>query len=246
MPTPSTKKIPPKPERPRAPQGAAERSEAPPVGPAPRIVALVGQKGGIGKSTVAISVCVEAMERGRQVLLVDADPQGSARAWAEFSATLGTTIPTVAGMSLGARSHGQLVHLAAAYDLTVIDCPGRLDEVQRTAMMVSDLVLLPCGPSALDLAALRSSIDLVKEAQRARPALRAAIVVTRKVPRTTLGRELRALLEASGLPVLASELCFRVTYQEAPPAGMGPTTYAPDSPAAGEVRRLVDELGWVA
>lgn len=241
-----TSKKPPAPPA-TAPHGAARRSTVPQsaVAPPPRqpwIVALVGQKGGAGKTTLAISVSVEAMERGREVLFLDADPQGSGRAWADVAAALGTRIPTVAAMALGAQSHTQVPHMASAYDLTVIDCPPRHGDVQRAAMMVADLIVLPCGPSGLDLFALRESLELVKAAERARPGLRAVICITRKQPKTTLGREVRGQLEESGLPVLASELTFRVTYQEAPPAGMGPTTFAPRSPAAREVRALVDEL----
>lgn len=230
--------------RPAAPHGAPERSTAPQgaVVLPPRILALAGQKGGAGKTTVAISVAVESMARGRRVLVIDADPQGSGRLWASAAADLGTEIPTVVGMALGAQTAAQVLHLASGYDLTVIDCPPQLDAVQRAAMMLSHRVLLPCGPSLLDVGSLGRSIDLVKEAQASKPGLRAALVITRRQHRTTVGREVRAALEASGVPVLRAECTFRVTYQEMIAAGMGPTTFAPKSAAADEVRALVTEL----
>lgn len=205
------------------------------------IVSLCGQKGGAGKTTAAVSIAVELVARGRRVLLVDLDPQGSLRTWGDVAAEARVEhAPTVT--ALGAGVHRHLPPLAAAHDVTVIDCPPAQGELQRAAMILSDVALLPCGPAALDVWALAASADLVREAQAAKPSLRAAVLITRKIPGTVLGARSRSVLEQLGLPVLSAELCQRVTYQEAPAAGMGPTTYAPTSAAAAEVRRLVTEL----
>ena len=108
--------------------------------------------------------------------------------------------------------------------------------------MVADIVVLPCGPSPLDAWALVAGLDLVERAQQLRPELRAVVLITRKVARTSLGAGARETLEGSGLPVLTTELGYRVAYQEAPAAGLGVTAYDPRSQAAKEVRALVDEL----
>jgi chromosome partitioning protein len=108
--------------------------------------------------------------------------------------------------------------------------------------MVADVAVLPVAPSAMDVWALAESIALVTKAQHLRPALRAALLVNRLQPRTTVGRSARDALEATGLPTLRSALGYRMTFVEAPAAGLGPTTYAPKSPAAAEVQALVTEL----
>lgn len=204
------------------------------------IVAIAGQKGGAGKTTVAVSVGVELAVRGRRVLLVDLDPQGTVRTWGGVAADAKARhTPTV--VALGAGLHRHLPPLAAAHDVTVIDCPPRHGELQRAALMIADLVVLPCGPSAFDAWALGESADLVREAQAMRPRLDAAVLVTRKTA-TTLGAGVRRALEELGLPLLDAALASRVAYQEAPAAGLGVTTYAPTSPAAAEVRRLTTEL----
>lgn len=204
------------------------------------IIAVAGQKGGAGKTTVAVAVAVELAARGRKVLLIDLDPQGTVRTWGGVAAEAGAPrTPTVA--ALGAGLHLHLPPLAAAHDVTVVDCPPRHGELQRAALMVADLAVLPCGPSAFDVWALTESVDLVREAQALRPRLDAAVLVTRKTA-TTLGAGVRRALEELGLPVLDTALASRVAYQEAPALGLGPTTYAPSSPAAAEVRRLVTEL----
>jgi chromosome partitioning protein len=206
------------------------------------IVALTGQKGGVGKSTIAICLAAEALARGRSVLLVDADPQGTARTWGDVAAETGRPSPTVIAMGATMHHPGQLPQVAAPYDVVVIDCPGKFGDVQRSALMVSDVALLPCGPSAPDAWALATSLELLAEARALHPALQAAIVLTRKQGRTAVGRGARDVLTNSGLPVLASELAYRVSFQEALAAGQGVTTYAPRDAASTELRALYDEL----
>jgi chromosome partitioning protein len=205
------------------------------------LIACAGQKGGGGKTTTAISLAAEWHRRGKRVLLVDADPQRSAQTWATVAAEAGKSLPTVVAMGPGLHRPDQLPSLARNYDIAIVDCPPRHGEIQRAALMVVDLVILPCGPSTLDAWALTESVDLVQDARTLRPELQAAILITKRT-RTALGAGARETFAASGLPVLATELGYRVTYQEAPAAGLGPTTYEPDSAAAAEIRSLADEL----
>ena len=205
------------------------------------VVAFIGQKGGSGKTTTALSVAAEWVARGRRVLLVDADPQGSARTWGDVAAEQGHPCPTVVAMGAMMHKPDQLPALVERYDVAVVDCPPRHGEIQRAALMVADLAVMPCGPSAVDAWALAETLDMVTAAQTLRPNLQAALLITRKT-QTTIGAHAREALTDAGVPILATELGFRVAYQEAPAAGLGVTTYAPRDRAAAEVRALVDEL----
>ncbi|HWO11585.1 MAG TPA: ParA family partition ATPase [Polyangiaceae bacterium] len=205
------------------------------------IVTLMGQKGGVGKSTTAICLGMAAFQRGHGTLLVDADPQGTLRTWSEVAAENQQAAPTVVAMGASMHRPGQLDVIAKNYEYTFIDCPPRHGEVQRSALMISDLAILPCGPSASDVWALTSSLELVESARSLRESLRACIVITRKQPRTSLGRDARSVLESSGLTVLSSELLYRVAYQEALAAGTGVTGRRRDA-AASEVQRLFEEV----
>jgi chromosome partitioning protein len=206
------------------------------------IVTLMGQKGGVGKSTTAICLAMAALERGQSTLLVDADPQGTVQTWSEVAAEHQRRAPTVVSMGSAMHRPGQLESVARNYDWTFIDCPPRHGEVQRSALMISDLAILPCGPSASDVWALSSSLELIQSARGLRESLTACIVINRKQPRTALGRDVRAVLEKSGLQVLESELFYRVAYQEAIAAGLGVTSRGRRDPAAREMRALFEEV----
>ena len=208
----------------------------------PMIIAICGQKGGAGKTTLAINLAAEFHRQGRRVLLVDCDPQGSTLTWGQVAVEMGHPSPAVVAMGPGLHRQDQLPAMAAGFQHTVIDCPPRLGEVQRAALMVADLALLPCGPGAVDAWAVVESIDQVKAAQDLRPTLGAAVVITRKAARAAISSGAREVLAAGGLPILATELGFRVAYQEAPAAGQGVTSYAPSSAAAREVRALAKEV----
>lgn len=206
------------------------------------IIALAGQKGGSFKSTTAIAIACELQARGFKVLLVDADPQGTARTFGQVAASTGNTVPTVVGMGVDLYKPHQLPTLAESFDYTVLDTPPRRGDVQKAALAVANMAVLPCGPSAADAWALTESIDLVNEAKTLRPDLKAAVLITRKVARTVLANSAREILSGFGLPILKTELGFRIAYQESLAAGKGAAQYAPNDVVAEEVRALTDEI----
>lgn len=206
------------------------------------IVAFVGQKGGSGKSTLAVCVASELADRKRNVLLVDADPQRTAVTWHDVASEQGHAVPTVVSMTGTLHKPNQLPKLAAGYQDVIIDTPPRLGEVQRSAMMVADLAILPCGPSAPDAWALAESIRTIQEAIDYRAALKASIVINKKRSGTAAGRGAREALADAGLPILKTEMGLRQAFQEALAAGLGVGRYAPKDTAAEEVRALVTEL----
>lgn len=201
------------------------------------VITLAGQKGGAGKTTLAIHLAAELKKRGNRVLLVDTDPQGTAMSWAE-RAPEDTEGPTT--IAMGDNVRAQLREMSKDYDYAFIDTPGRQSKRVAAALMVSDLVLLPCIPSPNDLWALADSLATVEQVQEVRE-LQAALVVN-AVTKTGLTTAFKERLEEINVAVMSSELGFRVAFREAIAAGLGVTQYAPTSTAAAEVRSVVDEL----
>lgn len=206
------------------------------------VIALCGQKGGTGKSTTAIAIAGELHRRGLRVLLVDGDPQGTTSTWAQKAAEANRSTPMVIAMNARMHLPGQLDTIGRDCDAIVIDCPGRLDAVQRSALMIADVAVLPCGPTGPEAWALTESVELVQEARQVRPEMKAFVLVARKIVGARIGADAHRTFGEWGLPVLQSELCMRVAYQEAITAGDLVTTYADGEPASDEVRALVNEL----
>jgi len=204
------------------------------------IIAIAGQKGGAGKSTIAVCLSAEWHNRGLRVLLVDADPQATALTWAEVAAESEIESPTV--IAMGDNLRQQLPRAAEGYDVVVIDCPGRKSSKRQIgALMLADFALLPCGPSTPDVWALSESTALVDEVRELRPDLMAAVVINRRT-QTTEGKTARDAVAGVGLPVLSTTLGQRVAFSEALAGGIGVTTYQPASLAASETRDLADEI----
>lgn len=201
----------------------------------PWVVAVSGLKGGVGKSTVALTLATTLHAAGRRVLIVDADPQGTARAWAARAAELGHEGPAVASVD-GRQLRRDLPRLAAGAELVVIDTPPRLGADARAAMLASDLVLLPTTPGAADLWALQETLTVLAEAQSVGD-FKSAVVLNR-VDRTNLAAGAEQAVRDLGVAVLGAQLGARVAYGEAILAGLGVVQHAPGSTAADEAKAL--------
>lgn len=206
------------------------------------IITLGGQKGGTGKSTLSVHMAAELHARGRRVLVIDADPQGTALTWSGVASDREVKAPSVTALGDNLRQVGR--ELAAQYDVTLIDTAGRHDRRLASALMITDMVLLPCRPFPIDIWALGESVETVKKAQELRPELKAWIVLNggSKDRRVAVCRDARKAAQKAGVDVLRTELGQRVAFAEAMALGMGVTAHAPSSQAAHEMRQLVTEI----
>jgi chromosome partitioning protein len=201
------------------------------------IIGVLSQKGGVGKTTLAINVAATIAAAGARVLLVDADPQASAMAWS--SAREAEPLFPVVGMAKPTL-HRDLPRLAADHEFVVIDGAPRVNELARSAILASDFVLIPVQPSPYDIWAAAETVRLVREAQQMKPGLAAAFVVNRMIARTAIGRDAAAALaEFEDVPVLAAHLNQRVIYAESAARGLAVIEAAPKGEAARELKALV-------
>ena len=200
------------------------------------IIGVLNQKGGVGKTTLAINLAATIAASGARVLLVDADPQASAMAWS--SAREADPLFPVVGMAKPTL-HRDLPRLAADHEVVIIDGAPRVNELARSAILASDFVLIPVQPSPYDIWAAAETVRLIREAQQMKPGLAAAFVVNRMIARTAIGRDAAAALaEFEDVPVLAAQLNQRVIYAESAARGLAVIEAAPKGEAARELKAL--------
>ncbi len=205
----------------------------------PKVIAILNQKGGVGKTTLAVHLATALARKKRAVILLDADPQGSALDWA--AARHGDPLFPVVGLPKSSI-HKELPALAASYELVIIDGPPRVYDVARSAIMAADLVLVPVQPSPYDVWAAKEIIDLLTEASIYKPNLRKAFIINRKIANTAIGRDVAEALSEYPIPVLESAICQRVAFAESATQGLTVYELDPEMLASQEMDTLAEEV----
>lgn len=203
------------------------------------IISVLNQKGGVGKTTLSINLAAALALNGSRTLLIDADPQGSALDWQ--ATRQGETLFPVVGMAK-ATLHKDVPALAMNYNHVVIDGPPRVNELARSAIMASDLVMIPVQPSPYDIWAADEIVKLIQEATVYKPAITCRFVINRLVTNTAIGRDMVLALQDYPFAVLATSISQRVVFAESAAAGLSVLEQAPKGPASREINSLLSEL----
>ena len=194
-------------------------------------ITLAAQKGGVGKTTLAVNLAVATQAAGIKTALFDLDPQESATAWSERREA---EFPHVEPIS--ARRLNQAIDAAEAngFDLTIIDTPPAAGAEAAAAAPRAALVLIPCRPSLIDLDAIKRTAQLITSTGRS------GFVVLNAAPptATTLLDDARTLAGSTGLTVARVVLRERSAYRAAWPYGLGVTEHEPSGKAAHEIALL--------
>lgn len=205
-------------------------------------IAVLNEKGGSGKTTLSTNLA--RAFRPKRVLLVDSDPQGSARDW-YAAAPDGSDLPPVVGLDRPALFK-ELPDLSEAHNLIIIDGAPQIEALAVAAVKSADVVLIPVQPSPYDIWAAESLVELVKARQEiARGKPKAAFVVSRQIVGTRLIGDTREALEGYGLPILKACTSQRVIYATSAAKGSTVLDMEPSGAAAREIQAIrveVEEL----
>jgi chromosome partitioning protein len=199
-----------------------------------KTLVILAQKGGSGKTTLAVHMAVCASRQKRRTALIDIDPQGSAFNWNE-SRNEGRKLDAAKAEA------GQIPTLLqqakdGGIDLAIIDTAPHSDSVAAIAAQYADLVLIPCRPARFDLDAIASTVQIATVAKKS------AAVVINAAPRGKLADEARVALERQGITVIDTVLHQRVAYSHAVIDGRSVHEYEPGGKAAAEIDELYNHL----
>lgn len=203
------------------------------------IIGVLNQKGGVGKTTLSVNLSAALSLMGKRTLLIDADPQGSALDWQ--ASRKDESLFSVVGMAKPTL-HKDLPDLASHYDAAVIDGPPRVNDLARSAIMASDIVLIPVQPSPYDVWAADEIVKLIHEISPFKDNLRCWFVINRKVSNSAIGRDVVQALQHYPFPVANSVITQRVIFAETAASGKSVLEQSPKGPSSKEIRALLHEI----
>jgi len=199
------------------------------------VIALAQQKGGVGKSTLAIHMAVELAQRGRRVAIIDMDPQGTVTKWASRRDRTVKPWPIVA--TSGALNLEAELSALREMHFVFLDMPGKRAADVNLGMRLADLVIIPARPLDIDVEA---SAETVAAAQRMKKAY--AFALTASPPGGKRASEFTALMQAKGLPIIPAVITERLAYPDAISEGLGVSEWEPAGKAAAEISVFTTEV----
>lgn len=194
-----------------------------------KTIALIAQKGGTGKTTLALSLAVAAAQTGLTVIVIDLDPQASACKWSDRRKTDNPLVldaqPARLAPALQKAEQGGV-------DLAIIDTPARNEQSALAAAKLADLVIIPCRPQAYDLETVPATQELISLAGGT-PAM---VVLTQIPSRGDRHEQAKSTLAEIGMAVCPQTIGSRAAFGDAGAMGQTATEYDPSGTAAEEIQ----------
>jgi chromosome partitioning protein len=210
------------------------------------IVALLNQKGDVGKTTLALHLAGAWANNGKRVVVIDADPQGSALDWSEQRAK--EALPRLFGLLglAGDALDREAPEITRDADHVLIDGPPRVATLMRSALLAADLVVIPAQPSPFDGWASGEILRLLQEARVFRPQLVTRFILNRCGAGTVITRETAEALADHEPPVLAAQVGQRVVFADAARTGKLVCEVSQGEAAMRDITALAAEIERIA
>ena len=218
------------------------------------IITILKRKGGVGASTLAVGIAGELLTRysrdysAKRTLILDCDPQHSTKAWSEYGDSSAPSVLAEASVPVDTDSPSEFRSILTEHERNrhlIIDCAPGFPVTAVAAAAAADIILIPCGPSPLDLEPAADALEVAFEAKRQDAGRRIGLVPSKNLPRTRLGRELPQALKKLGASTVSKVMpgiSQRVAVAEAVLSGQTIQEYEPEGPSAQEFQTLVEEL----
>ena len=192
-----------------------------------KIIAIISQKGGAGKTTLAVHLATAAIAAGYTTAIIDLDPQGTAASWGDRRTAGAPEVISgqavrLPALTTAARENGA--------DIVILDTAPNADQTASLSARAADLVLIPCRPSTFDLEAIETTLLLAKAAKKP-----AYVVLNAVPPRSGIGKEATEGLRAGGAQVAPHQLSQRAAYGHSVIDGRTAQEFEPDGKAADEI-----------
>lgn len=198
-----------------------------------RVISIVAQKGGAGKTTLATNLAVAALKSGAEVAIIDLDPQATAANWGDRRQA---ETPVIVSAQ-AARLPQLLSQLDPRTSWVFIDTPPAISNTTMAAVRVADSILVPCRAAIFDLDTLGATLELIQLGRKT------ATVVLNAVPhRGQDVAEASTVIAGHGVAIAPVAVGHRATFQHAATVGLGALEYEANSKAAREIGALFDWL----
>lgn len=210
-----------------------------------KIITICNQKGGSGKTTVSMQLAGALARRNYKVLVVDADPQGTATRWAASAEDEKPFPASVIGLSAAStKIHREVKKFVSDYHFILIDCPPAADSpVPQSALLIADVALVPIIPSPLDMWAAVGIRKVIENVRTLNEELQARLVINQCQPNTTLAKEVLEVLPEFGIPLCGTYLRQRTVYRQSAVFGQSVHDFGSKAVAAiEEVESLTIEM----
>lgn len=204
-----------------------------------KIIALLNEKGGSAKSTTAINLAVGLHRRGRRVVLIDTDIQGTARDWREASPE-NSNMPPVVALDRPELLLSSIKTLTA--DFAIIDTPAKAEKMSANVVRISNIAIIPVQPSAADIWAAATTVKLIHSKWNIGGEINACFLATRVSSSTKLSKEiLSGSWNEYEVPLLKNSISNRVAYAQSLADGVS-VYETRDGEAKAEIDLIIQEL----
>jgi chromosome partitioning protein len=197
------------------------------------VIAVIAQKGGTGKTTVVLSLAVEAERRGVTVAVIDLDPQATATNWGDRREA---ETPVIVSAQPARLRHVLKAAQDQGAQLVLIDTPARSEQAALEAARAAQLVLVPCRPAIYDLETVATTAELVGYAG-GQPV---AVILNGVPPRGTKGEQAADVIRSLTLLVCPASFGYRAAFNDAGALGLTAAEYEPEGKAAREIEQVYE------